>query len=87
MIAIPQRPPARTIKAPQDTAAGCRLRADADLLASTTLMTTNQRIRLEQSAASWNARASMLQSIDEDVAALKAKIRASGARFKTRDEA
>jgi hypothetical protein len=50
-------------------------------------MTTNQRIRLEQSAASWNARASMLQSIDEDVAALKAKIRASGTRFKTRDEA
>jgi hypothetical protein len=34
---------------------------------------------LEQSAASWNARASMLQSIDEDVAALKAKVQlASG---------
>jgi len=80
MIAIPQRPTARTIKAPQDTAAGCRLRADADLLTATTVMTANQRIRLEKSAASWNARATMLQSNDEDAAARKAKIQTASAR-------
>ena len=80
MIAIQQRPTARTIKAPQDTAAGCRLRADADLLTSTTVMTANQRIRLEKSAASWNARATMLQSNDEDAAARKANIQTASAR-------
>jgi len=75
MIAIPPRPTARTIKAPQDTAAGCRLRADADLLASTAMMTANQRIRLEKSSASWTARAAMLQRNDKAAAALKTKIR------------
>jgi len=77
MTAIPDRPPARTIKAPHDTPVGCRLRAEADLLASTAVMTANQRIRLEKSAASWDARAAMLQSIVEDDAARKARIQAS----------
>jgi hypothetical protein len=40
-------------------------------------MTANQRIRLEKSAASWDARAAMLQSIVEDDAARKARIQAS----------
>jgi hypothetical protein len=80
MTAIPARPPARTIKAPHDTPAGCRVRAEADLLASTAMMTPNQRIRLEKSAASWNARAAMLQSIDEDAAARKTKVQAASGR-------
>jgi hypothetical protein len=80
MIEIPPRPTARTIKAPQDTVAGCCLRAEADLLASTAVMTANQRIRLEKSAASWNARAAMLQSADEDAAARKASSHLKQAR-------
>jgi len=43
-------------------------------------MTANQRIRLEKSAASWNARATMLQSNDEDAAARKANIQTASAR-------
>lgn len=77
MIGIPPRPPARTIKAPQDTIDGCRIRAEADLLASTAMLTANGRIRLETSAAAWNARAAMLQTIEEDAAAQKAKVQAA----------
>lgn len=73
MIAVPARPQARTLKQPQDTVAGCRGRAEADLLASVVLLTANERIRLETSAASWSARADMLQRLDDNQAARKAK--------------
>jgi hypothetical protein len=73
MIGIPARPTARSNKAPQDTAAGCRLRAQADLLASVSMLTANERIRLETSAASWGARAALLQDRDDFVAARKAE--------------
>jgi len=76
MIEMPPRPAARTIKAPQDTVVGCRLRAEADLLASSAILTANQRIRLETSAAAWNDRAALLQEGSEDVAARKAKVQA-----------
>ena len=59
-------------KAPQDTAAGCRVRAEADLLASVSMLTANERSRLETSAASWFARAVLLQGLDERAAARKA---------------
>lgn len=75
MIVVPQRPAARTNKAPQDTAAGCRVRAEADLLASVSMLTANERIRLETSSASWGARAALLQSIDDRTAARKAGLR------------
>lgn len=67
MNSIPARPTARTKKAPQDTVAGCRLRAEADLLASVSMLTVNERFRLETSAASWNARAELLQRGEIDV--------------------
>ena len=69
MIQVPGRPKARTKKAPQDTAAGCRIRADADLLATVATLTANQRVRLERSAATWTARADLLQSLEERFAA------------------
>ena len=55
----------RSFKLPADTAAGCRDRAAADLLASVAMSTVNARQRLETSAASWAARADLLQR-DED---------------------
>jgi predicted RNA polymerase sigma factor len=73
MMGIPARPTARTNKALQDTAAGCRIRAEADLLASMSMLTANERIRLETSAASWGARAALLQGLDERTAARKAE--------------
>jgi len=77
MIGVPDRPTARRNKAPHDTAAGCRVRADADLLASVSMLTANERIRLETSAASWGARAMLLQGIDERSEARKAGVRAA----------
>jgi predicted RNA polymerase sigma factor len=77
MTAVLKRPPARTLKQPQDTVAGCRDRAEADLLASVVLSTANERRRLETSAASWSARADMLQRLDDTHAARKAQVAAS----------
>lgn len=77
MVGIPAKPTARTSKAPQDTAAGCRIRAEADLLASVAMLTANERIRLETSAASWSARAELLQGLDERTAARKAQAQAA----------
>lgn len=63
-----RQPPSRT-KSPHDTAAWCRDRAEADLLASVTMAIANERIRLETSAASWSARADLLQRLDDSAAA------------------
>ena len=52
---------ARTLKAPQDTAVGCRRRAEADLLASESMLTANERARMQISAASWTAGANFLE--------------------------
>ena len=71
MTAVPARPQARGFKQPQDTVAGCRSRAEADLLASLVMAIPNERIRLETSAASWTARAEMLQRLDDTHAARK----------------
>lgn len=84
MIAVPARRSARTLKQPQDTVAGCRGRAEADLLASVVLSTTNERRRLETSAASWSARADMLQRLEDNHAARKVK---AAAAFIDEDEA
>jgi len=78
MNAVPPRPQARSAKQPQDTIAGCRSRAEADLLASVVMSTANERIRLETSAASWNARADMLQRLDDNHAARMAKAARAG---------
>jgi hypothetical protein len=76
MIAVPARRQARALKQPQDTVAGFRGRAEADLLASVAMSIANERLRLETSAASWTARADMLQRSDDSMAARKAVIAA-----------
>jgi hypothetical protein len=65
------RPSARTKRRPEDTAAGCRVRAEADLLAAVATATDNQRRRLETSAGSWTARAVHLQAVDDELEARK----------------
>jgi hypothetical protein len=51
----------------RETAEGCRDRAEADLLESVTMSTANGRRVLESSAASWTARAEMLQRIETGI--------------------
>lgn len=70
MSALP-RMTARTVKAPYDTVSGCRSRAEADLLASVSILTDNARRRMERSAASWLARAEMLERGDRALDAVR----------------
>jgi hypothetical protein len=55
-------------KEQRDTAQGCRDRAAADLLESVTMLTSNERLRLESSASSWTVRAELLDRIETSVA-------------------
>ena len=52
---------------PRDSAEACRERAASNLLEAVTMMTANQRTRLETSAASWTARADMLQRVEDSL--------------------
>lgn len=54
----------RSTKASQDTAAGCRARAAADLLTAATMDTENGRLKLEHSAISWTVRGEMLSRLE-----------------------
>lgn len=74
MTAAAKQPQARGFKQPQDTIDGCRDRAEADRLAAAVTSTPNARLRLEISAASWSARADMLQRLDNVHEARKAKL-------------
>ena len=65
MKAVLERLQTRGRRAPQDTAAGCRSRAEADLLASAAMVLANQRLRFETSAANWTARADLLQCVED----------------------
>lgn len=56
-------------KALADTPGGCRERARADLAAAGLTDTVNGRLRLEHSAASWHARADLIQRLDDSFAA------------------
>lgn len=56
--------PGRLLKERRDTAEGCRDRATADLVQAGTMNTANGRHVLEKSAASWKARAELLQRIE-----------------------
>lgn len=78
MTAESKKSPARASKQPQDTIGGCRSRAEADALASTDTSTDNARIRLETSAASWAARADMLQRLDDAHEARLTKVARAG---------
>jgi hypothetical protein len=53
-----------TQKALQDTAAGCRELAAADLARAVLMDTANGRRRLETSANSWTTRAELIQRMD-----------------------
>ena len=48
----------------RDTSEACRERASADLLMSVTMLTANQRLILERSAASWSLRADLLDRVE-----------------------
>jgi hypothetical protein len=58
--------PGPLLKERRDTADGCRDRATADLLEAVTMATAHGRQMLEKSAASWNARAKLLQRMEAD---------------------
>jgi hypothetical protein len=66
--ARPARKP-RSLRRPQDTVAGCRDRAAADLLAAATMTTRNGQLRMEASSASWTERANLIQTMDDSFAA------------------
>jgi hypothetical protein len=69
----PPLPPRRrqSFRLPADTASGCRDRAAADLLASAAMVAGNGRQRMEASAASWAARAELLQHDEDEFEAQK----------------
>jgi hypothetical protein len=48
----------------RDTSENCRERAAADLLKSVTMLTANERLILERSAARWTLRADMLEGFE-----------------------
>ena len=51
-------------KKPEDTSAGCRGRAADSLVAAAAMDTLNGRVRMEASAATWTARADLLQRLE-----------------------
>lgn len=61
--------PRTHVKDTRDTALGCRDRATADLVQSLAATTANGRRVLETSAASWGARAELLQRIETGIEA------------------
>jgi hypothetical protein len=58
------RAPARAAKH-RDTSGTCRERASADLLKSVAMITANERLALERSAANWELRAQLLDRVEE----------------------
>jgi hypothetical protein len=48
----------------RDTSEACRERAAEDLLKSVTMLTANERLILERSAASWGMRAQLLEGVE-----------------------
>ncbi len=64
MKPAPARPAVRSGKREEDTAAGCRAKAAADLVRAEALGADRMRWRMEQSAAAWTARAEILEMIE-----------------------
>ena len=56
--------PSRKAYARKDSSEACRERAAADLLKSVTMLTANERLILERSAASWSTRAALLERVE-----------------------
>jgi hypothetical protein len=67
-IPLEARASAKTPKH-KDTAGTCRERATADLLKSVTMITANERLSLERSAASWQVRANLLDRLEDSARA------------------
>ena len=63
----------RFLNGPRDNAAACRERASADLESASERSTANGRRVLESSAASWTARADLLQRLENKFEARKAE--------------
>ena len=63
-------------RAAEDTAAGCRQHAAADLARAAQMDTANGRHRLETSAASWENRAVSIEDMDDSSEARRALARA-----------
>lgn len=53
------------LKLPSNTVQGCLDRATADLLEAVTMVTANQKRRLERSAESWTVRADLLGRLNK----------------------
>ena len=68
---------ARKAPVKRETAEVCRERAAVDLLASVSMLNANQRMRLEHSAATWTARAHMLQRVEDGFARKEAEVAAA----------
>ena len=68
--------PGRTQQAVEDTVAGCREMAAADLARASLVDTLNGRLRLESSASSWMSRAELIQRLDDGFEASQAIARA-----------
>lgn len=58
--------PDRLVKRMRDSAEGCRDRASANLLHAVTLLNDSDRKALEENAASWSARAVLLEQREAD---------------------
>ena len=56
----------------KDTSEACRERASEDLLKSVTMLTANERLILERSAANWGVRAEMLERVERSAAERRA---------------
>ncbi len=72
-VRMPARLPrlTRRERQPQDTEAGCRASAAADLARAATMDTDQGRWRLEHSAASWTSRANLIHRMDEKHEAMR----------------
>jgi hypothetical protein len=68
-------------KAPKrkDTSGTCRERATEDLLKSVAMITANERLSLERSAASWELRAQLLDRVEAGDQARRQVCRGLGA--------
>ena len=76
-LAVAAPNPGRADRAKRETSELCRERAADDLLQSVAMITANQKLRLEASAASWTARAKMLQRVEEGVERRTAEAKAA----------
>jgi hypothetical protein len=75
--AVPRRQAVRSGKRSEDTGAGCRANAAADLARAGAPGGDFMRMRLEQSAAVWNERAELLERLERNFARRKAGVAAA----------